>query len=458
MDISYTTEEEVLTKARQAVGIPFGRFDTTGRLSVGSNKGGIGQVLEEGHFGYKPNSDSEPDFKEAGVELKATPYRRNRDGSISAKERLVLNIIDYMTEHSCSFEESSFWHKNAVILLMLYEHLEDTAKADLSVSHTFLYKYPSDDLAIIRADWMKISGKISDGLAHELSESDTMYLAACTKGATAESSLREQPFSDKKAKQRAFSFKGSYMTGLLRRFIFGDEQDERIIKDVSELQDKGFEEIVTARLQPHFGRRRSDLLKEFSLNGKSKSANERIIAGILGIKCKVSQSSEFLMAVIIPKTIHLESNGNIKESMSFKAFRPLDIIQQEWEESDLCELFETSRFMFILFRKSIDGDSVFEGIRFWNMPRHDLDEVEKVWKRTVRTIREGVVFTATPRGSSNNLPKASENKVAHVRPHGRDKDDTVELPDGSTITKQCFWLNNSYLRSVLTYSVSKNQI
>ena len=46
----------------------------------------------------------------------------------------------------------------------------------------------------------------------------------------------------------------------------------------------------------------------------------------------------------------------------------------------------------------------------------------------------------------NNLPKASESRVAHVRPHGKDSMDTAPLPTGGSMTKQCFWLNNRYVR------------
>ena len=40
-----------------------------------------------------------------------------------------------------------------------------------------------------------------------------------------------------------------------------------------------------------------------------------------------------------------------------------------------------------------------------------------------------------------------ENRVSHVRPHGKNSSDTLELPDGRFMTKQCFWLNNTYIRS-----------
>lgn len=56
-------------------------------------KGGLGASVEYFHYGYNPNSEAEPDFIEAGLELKCTPLKRLADNSMAAKERLVLNII-----------------------------------------------------------------------------------------------------------------------------------------------------------------------------------------------------------------------------------------------------------------------------------------------------------------------------------------------------------------------------
>lgn len=90
---------------------------------------------------------------------------------------------------------------------------------------------------------------------------------------------------------------------------------------------------------------------------------------------------------------------------------------------------------------------VFEKAMFWNIPNKDLEEVHTVWENTVKTIRNGVKLTQTPRGVKNNLPKQTENPVAHVRPHGQDGNDKLPLPDGRMMTKQCFWLNNTYIES-----------
>lgn len=50
-------------------------------------------------------------MEEAGVELKATPFKKLKSGKYSAKERLVLNIINYEKVAEEQFEESSFLYK-----------------------------------------------------------------------------------------------------------------------------------------------------------------------------------------------------------------------------------------------------------------------------------------------------------------------------------------------------------
>lgn len=70
------------------------------------SKGSFGNAVEYYYFSIDNNSDSVPDFKEAGIELKTTPLKRNKDGSLSSKERLVIGIIDYMEVVNETFETS----------------------------------------------------------------------------------------------------------------------------------------------------------------------------------------------------------------------------------------------------------------------------------------------------------------------------------------------------------------
>ena len=115
------------------------------------------------------------------------------------------------------------------------------------------------------------------------------------------------------------------------------------------------------------------------------------------------------------------------------------------EESELYNYLAPTKFLFVIFQERGDGAYVFDRVMFWNIPNDDLEEVHRVWARTVQTIREGVQLIHTPRGVSNNLPKQAESPVAHVRPHGKDASDKLPLPDGRMVTKQCFWLNNTYI-------------
>ena len=50
----------------------------------------------------------------------------------------------------------------------------------------------------------------------------------------------------------------------------------------------------------------------------------------------------------------------------------------------------------------------------------------------------------------------SDNGVCHVRPHGKDSEDTMlslpvkdKVTGANEFTKQCFWFNNSYLEEIV---------
>ena len=438
----YITKELLLKRAQEIKGIPLRDIDSTGRLFTG--KGAIGTVIEESWFGYKPDSESEPDFPEAGVELKVTPYIRSKDG-IRAKERLVCNIINYMKEYDKTFLTSSFWHKCNTMLLMSYEHLKDKPKSDYKIDETILFSFPEEDLIIIEHDWETIIKKVRNGKAHEISEGDTLYLAACTKGADS-SSVRPQPFSNIPAKQRAYSLKASYMTQILNKYIFGDVESPKIIRHWSQLKDCSFEEYITSKISKFYGKTQQELKTFFNVDSNAKSLNEILLARMLGVSGRIAYTEEFKKAGIVPKTIRVQYNGKIKESMSFPTFDFIELSQEEnWEESKFYNYLAPTKFMFVIFQENENHEYVFDRVLFWNIPNNDLEEVALVWQKTVETIRRGVTLVQTPRGMSNNLPKQSESRVAHVRPHAKDSSDTLPLPDGRMMPKQCFWLNNTYI-------------
>ena len=406
-------------------------------------KGGLGDLIEERFFHYKCNNDSRPDFPDAGVELKVTPYKENRDGSLSAKERLVITMIDYFSVVNEPFEESHLWNKARLILLVYYLYQEQIKdRLDYRINFAQLFTPPEADLAIIKQDYEKIVSKIKEGKAHELSESDTLYLGAATKSSDS-TVRREQPYSTELAKPRAFSFKTSYMTYVLNNYIVpGKNTFDSIIEgDIS----VDFESYITNRIGAYKGYTVSALCKLLNIvyDKPPKNLGSLIAFRILGIKS--NNAEEFAKANIITKTIRIENNNTIKESMSFPTFKFNDIVLETWEDSTFGNYLRETRFFFVVYKFNEDHELVLQGSQFWNMPTKDLDEVQKVWQRTVNVIKEGVQITEKNGKRFNNFPGSSENPVCHVRPHGRNANDTYPLPDGREYTKQCFWLNSDYI-------------
>lgn len=410
-----------------------------------SGKGGLGQLIEKHHFYYEPNSDKEPDFKEAGVELKLTPYKVNQNGTISAKERIVLNIINYMDVIKETFDESSFLHKNRLLLLVYYQYLKDVDRLDYQIKYAQLFTYPDEDLKIIKDDWQLIVNKIREGKAHELSEGDTFYLGACTKGKD-KSALRCQPNNEVKAMQRAFSLKSKYATYILNQYIRPKKVTyEPIIKDLQQLENIRFEDYITGKINMHIGMSIQDLALKYEVKVINlKNFASKVSLKMLGVH--TNNAAEFEKANIQVKAIRIEKNGSIKESMSFPTFKFKDLIKGNWEESQLRMMFAETKFLFIIFRYDNEGVLKLEKGLFWNMPLTDLDgEVKRVWETTVDIIRNGVKTWFQGTREFNNLPSPKESPIVHVRPHAQKKSDSYPLPDGRELTKQCFWLRNTYI-------------
>ena len=447
--------QEIQLISKSAIGKSINDIMNEEVITIGenniSNKGSLGQLVEQFLFGMENNSDSEPDFIPAGIELKVTPYKKIKGGKLSAKERLVLNIINYMDEYKNDFENSHFWFKNKAIQLLWYLWEPNKDTKDLKITHEKLLELTeNEDLDQIKEDWKYIINKIKEGKAHEISEADTMYLGACSKGANA-SSVREQPFSDIPAMQRAFCFKNSYMTQLVRKYI-GDYSDvEKILKGTTDT----FNEFVNNVINKYKGKSQKELMKEFNIDSSAKNINNMIISRMFNVKSKLAETEEFQKANIVPRTIRIEENGRIKESLSFPAFKFTDIIEQDWESCDLREELETTKYMFFVFKKEKD-DYIFKYIKLWNMPEMDIEtSVMEMWKKTYNTIKSGNIVRYIKDGKrKTNFVGMSENGVCHVRPHGRDSKDTFKLPVADKLTKateytkQCFWINNSYIKEI----------
>jgi len=125
MELPYNPRDRqsIATYAKALVGATLRESCSPEILTHGySGKGHFGQLLEKFYFLYEPNSDAAPDFPEAKLALKSPPLKQAEKGGCGAKERLVLSVINYHDLVRQQFETSTFWAKNANMLLVFFTY------------------------------------------------------------------------------------------------------------------------------------------------------------------------------------------------------------------------------------------------------------------------------------------------------------------------------------------------
>ena len=434
MPYDLTSPESILDYARGLSGKTLAEVvDLDGMLENIKNKGDLGNMVERYYFRHIPPNNHEPDFAEAKVELKTTGVKKNKNGDFQAKERLVLTMMNYMTLVDENWSKSSLMYKCRLMLLMFYFYQKDIPVYDRRfVYEPLLWTFPKTDLSVIESDWKIIQQKIMNGKAHELSEGDTFYLGACRKGSGGiKEALRKQPFSPIGAKARAFSLKPSYINTILNSHATESEilNDEKAIHE-------GLEYATYKKFDSYLGMSEQQLSTHFNMFKKGKNDKgfyRNLTMRILGEEKRTIP--EFEKAGIELKTIRLKQNGIPKEDMSFPIFRYLEIVKEEWEESGFFNKIE-QRFFFVVFKYDEKDVLRLYKVMYWNMPYEDREEARKVWEKTKSQIATGM---------AEFLPKMSESRVAHVRPHGKNKADTIPTPHGKMLVKKCFWLNRKYI-------------
>ena len=331
---SFSSLEEVTKLLIAAEGKTFRELDETGRGDSAGNKGSLGNIIEESVLHYPVNSDAEADILvgDTRYELKVTPLKHSGKGKRTktvAKERLVLDIINYENLPKENFEDSRFWNKSKnIIMVYYYDDREDKktqSRLDCKVLKSVVLHYDENDLATIRDDWETIHEKVASGHADQLSESDTNYLAACTKGANA-SSMRDAPApagSGKariRAKQRAFSFKSSFMTSIAERALVSRIEEYSLPIP----SNQTLSEFLWQQMSPYIGRSVDDIALRLGISkSDSKASKSRLVMKMVGAEGRsVDTIEQFRKANVTKlKTVVLYPDGLPKENMSFRQIK-----------------------------------------------------------------------------------------------------------------------------------------
>lgn len=339
------------------------------------------------------------------------------------------------------------------MLLVFYLHEQNKEAKDYKILKVEKFKIPVEDLPTIIEDYQIIIDKIKAGKAHQISESDTTYLAASTKGAGKGKDWRIQPFSKDRAKQRAFSFKGSYMTSYFNS-VYNTEHLEKIPvpKQLSlpDYLNQAFAPYIGLDIKQIEERLNYHPRKELS---EDKSYLQRLVSQILGIpNTNLNNIEQFQKANIKFKTIRLREKNN--QDMSFPNINFHEILKINFEDSTWYEWLAETKYLFVVFEDTPSGTFLKKQL-FWNLPYEQLQELEKLYNHIKEQLQEGAIEVNIIKNNSgkeiwkNNLPKKGFVPNFQIRPKGNKESKFTTLPDGRKFKKMCLFLNKEYLHKTI---------
>lgn len=420
-------------------------------LKKSGNKGDLGLLVEELFFHIKNNNDSEPDIPESGIEIKTGQFIYKPNAGKSFKERLKLASINYHEFNSYkSIYDTPLWKKIQKILLLMFIHQKGIDKLNLVCDWVDFLEYSKDDIEVFAQDWLKIKNYVITGQADKITESFTSYLAANTAGKNSQDTTSAP--GGIMAKRRAFSFKTSYLNTL---FKLRKSKVRATIGDIKVAKGQTFEEAITEKIKAFHLQSCSEICEKLGIIYSSKPKNafalvsKQIHKSILnnltnhisGSKSTFKDFSQLLKSDTKVKTIVLEKNGNLKESISLPAINWIELSEEDcWEDSLLYKQL-SQKFLFYVFKKTDeDKNPILIKSFFWYMPANDLEKMYQLWLDTKNKILAGLY---------GDFLKKSNHDVGHVRPHAKNATDKLATPQGGQECKKSFWLNNDYILNVV---------
>ncbi|MBO5628886.1 MAG: hypothetical protein J5965_07380 [Aeriscardovia sp.] len=473
-----------------------------------ADKGLPGKIIEATFFGYELNSRQEADFYKVGVELKSTPADTDKkSGRYKSGETISITQIDFRNSVEKDFAKSHLYEKlSQLIVIFYYRNRSLQSKLDYTVFYASLFKPTEEDLEIIKSDYQLIISKIERGQADKLSRADGTYLSTAPKGKNKKNLI--MPFyGGTPIVKRCFTFRKEYVNVILAGYYKRTPKEERIISDVSELKGRTFADVLASRFSDYIGLDIWDIVgtlnihaeqtydsfgfKQIPVGEKTKSTLPTIVARLLGLK--KLRAEEFIKAGIIVKTIEFNKNGTNTQNFRLDDADFIEICDCEesveteiddegneivysissWENSELYSILDGLRYLFVVFQEDEEGDTILKGVKLWSMSDEDIEIAHKDWDDIRKILMDGVKLSVGEDGRTyNNFPGASDARLIHLRPHGEkafyvDKDgrtwgngklsDSELLPDGRRMTKQSYWLKNSYIKEIVKEFVDEKE-
>lgn len=222
---------------------------------------------------------------------------------------------------------------------------------------------------------------------------------------------------------------------------------------------KEIDNVLTRIFTPYMNKSIDEIFNELGKNTSAKNRNNVLIRSIIEKSSLMEEFSNLRKKCSISlKTVKLDWNQNIKESMSLSTFNYKTIVSENWENCKLKDFFSSTIFIFFIFQRGINKVT-FSGYKIWKMPLSILDSgVKSTWENTKEILKTGNVVRYVDKKNRyiTNFLTSGDTKYIHVRPHAANMNDTFELPVPDTVTgktnfvKHSFWLNNNFIKRIIS--------
>jgi len=460
----YASEKEILIHAKSLEGKSFGEIQEMNSeiFDVNpNNMGNQGNFIERFGFGIENNNLAEPDFISAQIELKVCPLKISKK-QLVVKERTKICSINYKELIKENWIDSSARKKLKKILFVFY-HWNNNSWNSQKIIKTVLWHLESDEV-LISNEWRSTKEVVKQGNAHLLSESWYKALSPNTSGAGGDRDNVEQPIQihSKYARRRAFSLKRPFVNQYWESLVSPDSF-ESIQENLNLSHEDNIEDKLLELFRPFINRPLGQICKELNIELRNaKNATNLIIKKILRFRSFSSKIKEFEQSGIKIKTVPVNKDIGYKpyEATSFPVVKFNELIQDEdYYNSALSE--QLMRILFVpIHREKRDtplADAILLNPFFWSPDEKQETIIKEEWDNAISIIKEGIEIKRVRWGNgfreTNNLPKSSETQILHMRPHAQNSQDRDVDPNGVSITKQSFWLNMSFVHSIISKSM-----
>jgi len=436
------------------------------------NKGNAGNFVEWHWFGIENNARAEPDFDEAEIELKVCPIKTNKS-QLAVKERTKICSIDYIKLYSEQWAKSHAKSKLNKILFIFYLYDKDDWWGQKVLNVALWRLSPNEH--IIMPEWEKTRNQVREGYAHTLTERGFSVLSPSRSGSGGvdedgkQKDLVRQPNTtyETYALKRAFSLKRHFVNQYwddVRR----PKQFESVIETLDLFLSQDFEAALLDKLNSYKGRTIGQISRSFQIEvPNGKAAIPTIIKKAIGFKNVKSKIKEFEQLGVLIKVIPVKTGClTLYESVSFPKIDFKEFVEESWEDSSLSE--QLTRILFVpVSRNKNKGiaiqDRILEESFYWSPSADEIAVIKGEWLRYQDEFKSGVTIQKVPANTKKgykevtSLPKESDTKIIHMRPHGSDSNDRDIDTYGTSIVKHSFWLNKKFVNNLIKqHHLNKN--